>query len=115
MENANPPPPNNPHIFTTALQKLSKNSVSLRQYRPLLILALRISSNSSMDLLLMPMKIDMNEVEFGSESVDTPLDSSFLDSDSDSNDGEVLNELYEYGNARTLRHRRVINGLEEMS
>ncbi|GJY02872.1 hypothetical protein Tco_0361024 [Tanacetum coccineum] len=31
------------------------------------------------------------------ESVDTPLVSPFLDSDDDSDDGEVLNELEEYG------------------
>ncbi|GKA28954.1 hypothetical protein Tco_0715199 [Tanacetum coccineum] len=52
----------------------------------------------------------MNEVESDNESVDTPLDPHFLSLDSDSDDGEVLNKLYECGNAGTLRCRRVIKG-----
>ncbi|GJX27268.1 putative reverse transcriptase domain-containing protein [Tanacetum coccineum] len=37
------------------------------------------------------------------------LVSPFLDSDNDSDDGEVLNELYEYGDAGVLRQKRIIN------
>ncbi|GJR69033.1 hypothetical protein Tco_0015098 [Tanacetum coccineum] len=44
--------------------------------------------------------------------VDTPLVSPFLDSDDDSDDGEVLNELEEYGNAGQLRRQRAINSFE---
>ncbi|GKG58808.1 hypothetical protein Tco_0594578, partial [Tanacetum coccineum] len=44
--------------------------------------------------------------------VDTPLVSPFLDSDNDSDDGEVLDELYEYGNRRTLRRKRIINSFD---
>ncbi|GJV60385.1 hypothetical protein Tco_1466485 [Tanacetum coccineum] len=36
------------------------------------------------------------------ESIDTPLVSPFLDSDDELDDGEVLNELDEYGNARNF-------------
>ncbi|GJW45384.1 hypothetical protein Tco_0074183 [Tanacetum coccineum] len=39
----------------------------------------------------------MDDLEPDDESVDTPLVSPFLDSDDDSDDGEVLNELEEYG------------------
>ncbi|GKB12840.1 hypothetical protein Tco_0846763 [Tanacetum coccineum] len=38
--------------------------------------------------------------------VDTPLISSFLDSDDDSDDGEFLNELEEYGNAGKLCQKK---------
>ncbi|GJV71809.1 hypothetical protein Tco_1491804, partial [Tanacetum coccineum] len=57
-------------------------------------------------------EIDMNEVGFDDESVDTPLVPLFLDSGSDLDDGEVLNELYEYGNAGTLHHKRIINSFD---
>ncbi|GJT32557.1 hypothetical protein Tco_0922976 [Tanacetum coccineum] len=97
MENANPPP-NNPHIFLTALRaKVVKELHELNIEQFLNGFAPQAK------------EIDMNEVESDSESVDTPFVSPFLDSDSDSDDGEVLNELYKYGNAGTLRHRRVIN------
>ncbi|GJS26585.1 hypothetical protein Tco_0487205 [Tanacetum coccineum] len=46
-----------------------------------------------------PNEIDMDDLKPDDESVDTPLVSPFLDSDDDSDDGEVLNELEEYGNA----------------
>ncbi|GKG25855.1 hypothetical protein Tco_0399001, partial [Tanacetum coccineum] len=39
------------------------------------------------------------DLEPNDESVDIPLVSHFLDSDDDSDDGEVLNELEEYSNA----------------
>ncbi|GKA38520.1 hypothetical protein Tco_0731071 [Tanacetum coccineum] len=41
----------------------------------------------------------MDEPEPEDETFNTPLVSPFLDSDDDSNDGEVLSELEEYGNA----------------
>ncbi|GJS37788.1 hypothetical protein Tco_0536170, partial [Tanacetum coccineum] len=44
-----------------------------------------------------PNEIDVDDLEPDNESVDTPLVSPFLDSDDDSDDGEVLNELEEYG------------------
>nr|GEW42741.1 hypothetical protein [Tanacetum cinerariifolium] len=48
----------------------------------------------------------MDDLETDNESVDTPLVSPFLDSDDDSNDGEVLNELDEYGNAVKLCRKK---------
>nr|GEV81533.1 hypothetical protein [Tanacetum cinerariifolium] len=44
----------------------------------------------------------MDDLELDNELVDTPLVSPFLDSDDDSDDREVLNELEEYGNAGKL-------------
>ncbi|GJZ59023.1 ribonuclease H-like domain-containing protein [Tanacetum coccineum] len=54
-------------------------------------------------------EIDMDDLEPDEESVDTPLFSPFLDSDDDSDDGEVLNELEEYGNALKLCRQRAIS------
>ncbi|GJY89232.1 hypothetical protein Tco_0503860 [Tanacetum coccineum] len=54
-------------------------------------------------------KIDVDDLEPDDESVDTPLVSPFLNSDDDSDDGEVLNELKEYGNAGQLCRKRAIN------
>ncbi|GJS98319.1 hypothetical protein Tco_0819489 [Tanacetum coccineum] len=54
----------------------------------------------------------MDALKPDDESVDTPLVSPFLDSDDDSDDGEVLNELEEYGNAGKLCRQRVINSLD---
>ncbi|GJW33070.1 hypothetical protein Tco_0053102 [Tanacetum coccineum] len=47
-------------------------------------------------------KVGIEDLKPDDESVDTPLVSPFLDSDDDSDDGEVLNELEEYGNAGQL-------------
>ncbi|GJZ64621.1 hypothetical protein Tco_0621042, partial [Tanacetum coccineum] len=52
------------------------------------------------------------DLEPDDESVDTPLVSHFLDSDEDSNDGEVLKELEEYGNAGQLCRQRAINSFD---
>ncbi|GJR83411.1 hypothetical protein Tco_0154196 [Tanacetum coccineum] len=43
---------------------------------------------------------------------DTPLISPFSHSDNDLEDDEVLNELIEYENARTLHRERIINSLD---
>ncbi|GKE90010.1 hypothetical protein Tco_1567485 [Tanacetum coccineum] len=54
----------------------------------------------------------MNNLESDDEAVDTSLVSSFPPSDNDSDDEEVLNELIEYENARTLRRERIINSFD---
>ncbi|GKB63424.1 hypothetical protein Tco_0919610 [Tanacetum coccineum] len=61
---------------------------------------------------LPPNEIDMDDLEPDEELVDTPLVSPFLDSDDDSDDGEVLNELEEYGNAGQLCRQRAINSFD---
>ncbi|GJW09062.1 hypothetical protein Tco_1571485 [Tanacetum coccineum] len=55
---------------------------------------------------------NLDDLDPDDESVDTPLVSPFLDSDDDSDDGEVLNELEEYGNAGKLFHQRAINSFD---
>ncbi|GJX46875.1 hypothetical protein Tco_0272065 [Tanacetum coccineum] len=72
MENANPPPTNNLPVMPTALR--AKN---IDQF-------LNCFSQP-------PNEINMDDLEPDDESIDTPLVSPFLDSDDDSDDGEVLN------------------------
>ncbi|GJR80715.1 retrovirus-related pol polyprotein from transposon TNT 1-94 [Tanacetum coccineum] len=57
--------------------------------------------------------VRINDLEPDDESVDTPLVSLFLDLDDDSDDGEVLNELEEYGNAGQLCRQSAINSFDE--
>ncbi|GJR67040.1 hypothetical protein Tco_0013105 [Tanacetum coccineum] len=57
-------------------------------------------------------EIDMDDLEPDDESVDTPLVSHFLESDDDFDDGEVINELEEYGNAGHLSRQREINSFD---
>ncbi|GJU59868.1 hypothetical protein Tco_1237634 [Tanacetum coccineum] len=54
----------------------------------------------------------MNNLDSNDEAVDTPLVSPFPLSNNDSDDEEVLNELIEYENARTLRRERIINSFD---
>ncbi|GJS54080.1 hypothetical protein Tco_0627442 [Tanacetum coccineum] len=54
---------------------------------------------------------ELNELR-DTESNDTPLGSPFLDTDEESDDGEVLNELNEYGNACNFYRNRMINSVD---
>nr|GEV61129.1 hypothetical protein [Tanacetum cinerariifolium] len=51
------------------------------------------------DFMNPPDVFEMDDLEFGNESVDTHLVSPFIDSYEESDDGEVLKELNENGNA----------------
>ncbi|GJT72618.1 hypothetical protein Tco_1031904 [Tanacetum coccineum] len=53
--------------------------------------------------------IEMDDLMSDDGSIDTPLVSPFLDSDDESDDGEVLNELDEYGNAGNFYRNRIIS------
>ncbi|GJW95380.1 hypothetical protein Tco_0175052 [Tanacetum coccineum] len=90
MENANPPLTNIPPVLPTALYVKNIDQFLNGFAQP-------------------PNEIDVAGFEPDNKSVDTPLDSPFLDSDGDSNDGEVLNELEEYDNTRKLCRQRAIN------
>ncbi|GJS84452.1 retrovirus-related pol polyprotein from transposon TNT 1-94 [Tanacetum coccineum] len=62
----------------------------------------------NVDHTMLPNEIDMNDLESEDELIDTLLVSPFLDSD----DGEVLNELDEYGNAGNFFPNRIINSFD---
>nr|GEW89118.1 hypothetical protein [Tanacetum cinerariifolium] len=54
-----------------------------------------------------PNEINMDDPEPDGGLVDIPLVSPFLDSDDDSDDGEVLSELAEYGNVGKLCQKSI--------
>nr|GEW61001.1 hypothetical protein [Tanacetum cinerariifolium] len=56
--------------------------------------------------------IEIDNLESDNELVDTPLVSPFLDSDYESDDVEVLNELDEYENLGNFYRNRIINSLD---
>ncbi|GJX80936.1 putative reverse transcriptase domain-containing protein [Tanacetum coccineum] len=59
-----------------------------------------------------PNETNINDPDFDDGSVDTPLVSPFPHYDNDSDDEEVLHELGEYENARTLCRERIINSFD---
>ncbi|GKG05343.1 hypothetical protein Tco_0325429, partial [Tanacetum coccineum] len=56
--------------------------------------------------------LEIDDLEFDNESIDTPLVSLFLDSDDELDDGEVLNELDEYRNAENFQPNKIINSID---
>nr|GEU44282.1 hypothetical protein [Tanacetum cinerariifolium] len=61
------------------------------------------------DFMNPPDVFEMDDLESDNKSVDTPLVSPFIDSDDESDDKEVLNELNKYGNAGNFYYNRIIN------
>ncbi|GJV89669.1 hypothetical protein Tco_1533607 [Tanacetum coccineum] len=110
MKNVNPPTPNNPHIVLSA--KVVQELHELAAISAFIDSRLENIEQVLNGFAPQVNEIDMNEVESNEELVDTPLVPPFLDSDSDLDDGEVLNELYKYGNAGTLRRKRIINSFD---
>ncbi|GKA81287.1 hypothetical protein Tco_0787979 [Tanacetum coccineum] len=109
MENANPPSTNNRPVLPTTLRvKVIQELHELQAISTFVDSRLEIIEQFLNGFTHQPNEIDMDDLESNDESVDTPLVSPFLDSD----DGEVLNELYEYGNAGTLCRKRIINSFD---
>ncbi|GKA81150.1 hypothetical protein Tco_0787842 [Tanacetum coccineum] len=98
MENPNPPPTNNPPVLPIVLR-----AQVVQELNELQAISTYIETKNINHFLngftQKPNEIDVDDLEPDNESVDTPLVSPFLDLDDDSDDGEVLNELEEYGNA----------------
>ncbi|GJT57446.1 hypothetical protein Tco_0992500 [Tanacetum coccineum] len=106
MENANPfvpIPPNRLHVRIT--QELNE----LRAISAMINSCLEQPLN---DFVNSHNIIEMDDLESDDELVDTPIISPFLDSDDESDDGEVLDELDEYGNAGIFYRNRIINSLD---
>ncbi|GKA18685.1 hypothetical protein Tco_0698600 [Tanacetum coccineum] len=104
MDNANPfvpVPPNGLHAGIT--QELNE----LRAISAMIDFHLK-----NIDHTMLPNEIDMDYLEFEYGLIDTPLVSPFLDSDDELDDGEVLNELDEYGNAGNFYPYRIINSFD---
>nr|GEU82088.1 protein kinase-like domain, concanavalin A-like lectin/glucanase domain protein [Tanacetum cinerariifolium] len=87
MENTNqfiPVPPNGLNVrITQELNKLCAIS-SMIDYHL-----------KNVNHTMLPNEIEVDDLEYEDELIDTPLVSPFLDSDDESDDGEVLNELDE--------------------
>ncbi|GJS13170.1 hypothetical protein Tco_0407642 [Tanacetum coccineum] len=64
------------------------------------------------DFMNSPDVFEMDELESNNEYIDTSIISPFIDSDEESDDGEVLNELNEYENVGYLCHNRIINSID---
>ncbi|GJT27269.1 hypothetical protein Tco_0907544 [Tanacetum coccineum] len=113
MENVNPPPTNNPPVLPTTLR-----AKVIQELNELHAISTYINSRlENIDQFLngftqQPNEIDVDSFEHDNELVDTPLVSPFLDSNDDSDDIEVLNELEEYDNARKLCRQRAINSFD---
>ncbi|GJV48375.1 hypothetical protein Tco_1438587 [Tanacetum coccineum] len=54
----------------------------------------------------------LDDLKSDNESIDTPFVSPFLDLDDELDDGEVLNELDEYGNMGNFYPNRIINSMD---
>ncbi|GJZ27499.1 hypothetical protein Tco_0571752 [Tanacetum coccineum] len=113
MENTNPPPTLNPHALPTTLRtKVVQELDELQEILAYIDSRLENIEQFLNSFVNPPNEINMNDLESDNESVDTPLVSPFLDSDDDSDDGEVLNELEEYGNVGKLCRKKVINSID---
>ncbi|GJV06349.1 hypothetical protein Tco_1344005 [Tanacetum coccineum] len=113
MENANSPPTNNCPVLPAVLRAQAVQELHELQR----ISAFVDSRLVSIERFLNNFANQHNEsnmIDFESddESVDTPLISPFPQSDNDSDDGEVLNELIKYENVRMLRREKAINSFD---
>ncbi|GKC60155.1 hypothetical protein Tco_1087753 [Tanacetum coccineum] len=91
MENVNPYVP----ILPNGLR--ARISQELHELRA--ISAMINSHFQKVDYAISPNEIDMDDLESKDKLINTPLVSPFLDSDDKSDDGEVIDESEEYGNA----------------
>ncbi|GKB10519.1 hypothetical protein Tco_0844442 [Tanacetum coccineum] len=110
MENANPPLALDPPVLPTALRvKVVQELRELQAISAYIDSRLKNIDQFLSNFATQPNIIDIDGIESNNGLVYTPLVSPFLDSNDDSDDGEVLNELERYGNAGKLCQRKVIN------
>ncbi|GJW86144.1 hypothetical protein Tco_0161484 [Tanacetum coccineum] len=64
------------------------------------------------DFMDSPDMLEMDDLESDNKSIDTPFVSPFLHSDDELDDGELLNELDEYGNTEFFYPNRIINSMD---
>ncbi|GKD49578.1 hypothetical protein Tco_1278554 [Tanacetum coccineum] len=113
MENANPPPNNNRHVLPDVLRvQFNQELQELQKISTFVDSRLESIERFLNRLPDQPNKTNINDPESDDGLVDTPLVPPFPHSDNDSDDEEVLNELSEYENARTLRRERIINSFD---
>ncbi|GKC53710.1 hypothetical protein Tco_1076455 [Tanacetum coccineum] len=107
MESANPfvhVPPNGLHArITQELNELRAISIMIDSH---------LRNINHTRVTMPPNEIDMDNLESKDKLIDTPLVSPYLDSDDESNDGEVLNELDEYRNVGNFYSNKIINSFD---
>ncbi|GJY60536.1 hypothetical protein Tco_0461193, partial [Tanacetum coccineum] len=114
VENTNPPPTLDPPVLPTTLYvKVVQELDKLQAISAYIDSRLENIEHFFNGFVNPPNEIDIDDLEPGDESVDTPLVSPFRDSDDDYDDGEVLNKLEEYGNAGKLCRKKIINNIDE--
>nr|GEV48221.1 hypothetical protein [Tanacetum cinerariifolium] len=110
MENANLPPTNNRPVLPAAMRaQINQELHELHVISAFVDSRIESIKQFINNFANQPNETNTNNLESDNEAVDTPLVSPFPHSDDDSDDGEFLNELIEYENARTLRQERIIN------
>ncbi|GKB21578.1 hypothetical protein Tco_0855501 [Tanacetum coccineum] len=113
MENSNPQPTNNRPVLPVVLRTRAVQELhELHKFLAFFNSCLKSIERFLNSFANQPNETNTNNHESDDGSVDTPLVSPFPHSDNDSNDEEVLNELTEYENARTLRRERIINSFD---
>nr|GEW84902.1 calcium/proton exchanger [Tanacetum cinerariifolium] len=113
MENVNPPPTLYPPVLLTVqLAKVVQKLDELQEVSSYIYSRLENIKHFLNGFVNLPNEIYMDDLDPDDESVDTPLVSPFLDSDDDSDDGEVLNELEEYSIVGKLYHKNIINNID---
>nr|GEW88351.1 hypothetical protein [Tanacetum cinerariifolium] len=107
MENADPfvhVPPNGLHTrITRELNELRAISAMINSH---------LKNIDHARIIVPPYEINMDNLESEGELTNTPFISPFLDSDDGSDNGEVLNELDKYGNARNFYPNKIINSFD---
>ncbi|GJY91758.1 hypothetical protein Tco_0507540 [Tanacetum coccineum] len=99
-ENVNLPPTNNPPVLPTLFRaKVVEELNELHAISTYIDYRLENIDQFLNGFMQPPNEIDMDDLKPDNESVDTPFVSPFLDSNDESDDAKVLNELEEYGNA----------------
>nr|GEV66817.1 zinc finger, PMZ-type [Tanacetum cinerariifolium] len=110
MENVNPPPTLDLPVLLTVLRaKVVQELNELQEVSSYIDSRLENIKHFLYGFVNLPNEIYMDDLDPDNESADTPLVSSFLDSDDDSDDGEVLNELEEYGIPLRIDIKRLKN------
>nr|GEY12194.1 hypothetical protein [Tanacetum cinerariifolium] len=110
MENTNPPPTINRPSLPVALRAQAVQELhELQRISAFVDFRLESIERFLNNFSNQPNETNINDLESDDKSVDTPLVSPFPHSGNNSDDGEILNELIEYENARTLRQERIID------
>ncbi|GJZ81921.1 hypothetical protein Tco_0646915 [Tanacetum coccineum] len=112
MENTNPPP-TRPVLPAVIRARLTQELQGLHNFFAFIDSRLESIERFLNHFTNPPNETYIDDSESDDGLVETPLVSPFPQSDNDSDDEEVLNELSEYETAGTLCRKRIINSYDE--